>query len=58
MARIIRSYGYKKVRTNGDHAIYKNDKGKIITLTVGHMNICVATRLLKEVQKNAEVQNT
>lgn len=49
MHRILTANGFKRIRIKGDHAIYKNNKGREVTLTVSHTNICVATRLLKEI---------
>lgn len=47
--KILKKHGYEFVRSRGDHEIYKNKRGKEITVTSTHMNICVATRLLKEI---------
>ena len=33
--RILNENGFFKIRTNGSHAIYKNEKGNTITITTG-----------------------
>lgn len=33
--KILNKNGFIKQRTNGSHAIYKDDKGRTITITIG-----------------------
>lgn len=36
--RFLNDNGFFKVRTNGSHAIYKNDCGRTITITTGTLS--------------------
>lgn len=54
----LKSKGFSKKRTNGSHAIYKNDNGQTISIPVGskHINPCMAKRLLKEIEKGIDTK--
>lgn len=45
--RLLRENGYKLIRQNGSHSIYKNDNGNTITINI-NLNAMVARRLIRE----------
>lgn len=47
MVQLLVKNGYRKVRSNGSHFTYRNDKGNTITITK-KLNRMVAMRLIKE----------
>ena len=47
---ILKNNGYKFHHQNGSHAIYKNDKGRHITIGLCKCNKMVMQRLIKEYQ--------
>ena len=46
--RIMKINEYKVVRTSGDHNIWRNTKGHIISIPVGEPNRMMMRRLIKE----------
>lgn len=46
--RIMKINKYKVIRTNGDHNIWSNTKGHIISIPIGEPNKMMMRRLIKE----------
>lgn len=46
--KILQDNGYSYSRCKGDHATYKNNQGKTITINVVRFKPIVAQRLIKE----------
>lgn len=46
--KIMRKNGYKIDRFSGDHKIFKNEAGNLISLPVGEPNKMLMRRLIKE----------
>lgn len=53
--RVLRKNGYKPVRHNGSHQIYKNVQGNTISIN-GTPNGCIVARLIKENNLKMEVK--
>ncbi len=47
-SRILRANGFECDHTRGSHAIWKNARGKHISIKVTEVNCCIWRRLVKE----------
>lgn len=45
--KILKRNGFKLVRQTGDHNIYKDDKGRLVSVPM-HLNPIIAQRLVRE----------
>jgi len=55
--RILKNNGFILDRIKGSHHIFKNEKNNIIVVP-RILNICVATRLIKENNLNVNIKKT
>lgn len=55
--KIVQSNGFYYLRHNGDHAIYRNSKGKHISIPK-KLECVIARRLIKENQLNTNIKKS